>query len=47
MDCNHNWYKLKRAQTCLYYNQVAWLPLSHAIKSFWELHGDTMYLTDN
>jgi hypothetical protein len=31
--------KLKHAQTCLYYDQVAWLPFSREIKSF----GDSTY----
>jgi len=29
---------LKHAQTCLYYNQVAWVRLSRAVKSLRELH---------
>jgi len=29
--------------TRLYYIQVAWLPSSHAVKSFQELHGHTSY----
>jgi len=33
MHWNCNWCKLKHTQTYLYYNQGAWLPLSHAIKS--------------
>jgi len=40
---NHNWYKLKRAHTCPYYDQVARFPLSRAIKSFRELHIVTIY----
>jgi hypothetical protein len=32
---------LKHAQTCHYYNQVTKLPLSHTVKSFWELHSRT------
>jgi len=35
---------LKHAQTCLYYEQVAWLPLSSAIKSFRERHSHTTYI---
>jgi len=27
-----------RDKTCLYYSQVAWLPLCQAVKQFWELH---------
>jgi len=42
MHWNCNWCKVKHTQTCLYYNQVAWLPLSHATKSFWELHSHTL-----
>jgi len=36
--------KLKHAQTCHYYDQVAWLPLNRAIKSVRELHSHTMYI---
>jgi hypothetical protein len=43
MHWNHNWCKLKHAWTCFYYDQVAWLPLTHAIKSFWELHSPTTH----
>jgi hypothetical protein len=39
---NRNWCKLKHAQTNLYYDQVAWLPLSSAIKSFRKLHSHTL-----
>jgi hypothetical protein len=39
-----NWCKSKHAQTCLYYEQVAWLPLRRIIKSFRELHRHTMYI---
>jgi len=34
---------LKLAQTSLKYDQVTWLPLSHTIKSFWELESQTLY----
>jgi hypothetical protein len=34
MRWNCDWCKLKHARTCLYYDQVAWLPLSHAMKQF-------------
>jgi hypothetical protein len=39
---NHTWCKLKHAETCLYYDQVAWPPLSPAIKWFRELHSRAM-----
>jgi hypothetical protein len=42
MRCNRNWCKLKHAQTCIYYDQVAWLPLSRAIKPSRELHSYSM-----
>jgi hypothetical protein len=42
MRLNRKWCKSKHAQTCLYYDQVAWLPLSRAMKSFQELHSHTM-----
>jgi hypothetical protein len=46
MRWNHNWCKLKHAQTCLYYDQVAWLPVSGAVKSFRKLHSHTwIYLS--
>jgi len=35
---------LKHAQTSLYYDQVAWLPISRAINSFRELHSRTTYI---
>jgi hypothetical protein len=44
MRSNRNWCKLKLAKTCLYYDQVAWLPLSRAIKSYRELHSHTTYI---
>jgi len=34
---------LKHAQTHINYDQVAWLPLNRAIKSFRELHSHAMY----
>jgi hypothetical protein len=40
---NCNWCKLKHTQTCLYYQQVAWIPFSNTIKSFRKLHNHTMY----
>jgi len=43
MHQNPNWCKLKHTQTCLHYRQVAWPPLSGAIKSFQELHRHSMY----
>jgi hypothetical protein len=41
---NHTWCKLKHAQTCLYYDQVAWLPLRSAVKQFRGLYSHTVYL---
>jgi len=38
MYLNHTWIKFKHAQTCLYYDQITWLPLSCAVKSFQQLH---------
>jgi len=35
---------LKHAQTCLYYNEVMWLAVSCALKSFRELHSHTLYV---
>jgi len=29
----------------VYFDEVVWLPLSCTIKSFWELHIHTMYMT--
>jgi len=46
MSWNRNWCKKKHAQTCLYYDQVTWLPLRWAIKPFRELRSHTIYLTD-
>jgi hypothetical protein len=43
MRWNLNWCKLKHARTCIYGYQVAWLPLSRAVKSFRKLHSHTMY----
>jgi hypothetical protein len=43
MRWNCNWCKLKQAETCLYYDQVARLHLNCAIKSFQELHDHTIY----
>jgi len=43
MRWNHNWCKLKHAQTCLYYDQVA----SLATKSFRERCNHTRYLSKN
>jgi len=43
MSWNHNWCKLKHAQTCLYYDPDAWLYVSCAIKSFWEFQSHTTY----
>jgi hypothetical protein len=47
MRWNRNRCKLKHTQTCLYQDQVAWLPLSHVIKSFRELHSHIMYTSVN
>jgi hypothetical protein len=33
MHWNCDWCKMKHVQTCLYYDQVVWLPLSCVIKS--------------
>jgi hypothetical protein len=41
MHLNHNWCKLIHAETHLYYDQIAELPLSHKIKSLCKLHGHT------
>jgi hypothetical protein len=38
MCWKRNWCMFKHAQTCLYYNQVTWLPLHHAIKLFWKFN---------
>jgi len=43
MRWNHNSCKLKHAQACFYYDQVIWLPLSHAMNSFRELHSHAAY----
>jgi hypothetical protein len=43
MRWNRNWCKLKHAQTCFYCDQVTWLPLSRAIKSFRELYSHTTH----
>jgi len=47
MCSNRNLCKLKHAHTCLYYDQVTWLRLSHAIKSFQERHSHTMCVIKN
>jgi hypothetical protein len=44
MRWNLYWCKLKHAQTCLYYDQVAWLPSNRAFKSVRELYSRTMYV---
>jgi hypothetical protein len=44
MPLNGNWCKLKHAQTHLYYDQIAGLPLSRAIKLFRERHSQNMYV---
>jgi len=43
MRGNRNLCKLKHAQTWLHHHQVAWLPLSHAIKSYRELYSHTKF----
>jgi hypothetical protein len=43
MHWNHSCCKLKHAQTYLYYDEIACLPWSHAIQSFWDIHSHTMY----
>jgi hypothetical protein len=45
MQWNHNWCELKHSQTCLHYDAVVWLSLSHAMKSLWELHSHIMYVS--
>jgi len=35
---------LKHAQTCFYYDQVAWLPISRPIKPHRERHGHNTYI---
>jgi len=45
MRSNRSWCKLKHAQICLYCDQVAWLPLSSAIKSFRKPHSHTIYVS--
>jgi hypothetical protein len=42
-DWSHNWCKLKHAQLCLHYDPIARLPLSHTIKSFWEIHSHIFF----
>jgi len=44
MHWNHNCFNFKHAQTCLCYDAVALLPLSCAIRLFWELHSHTLYV---
>jgi hypothetical protein len=43
---NRNWCKRKHAQTYLYYDQVARLPLSREIKSFWGVHSRATYISE-
>jgi len=44
MSLDRNLCKLKHAQTFLYYDQVAWIPLISPLKSFRELHSHALYI---